>query len=120
MNKSLYLPTKHISFVVLTLFWLVRTIHIENSVYNYHLVIYKSKNHHHHHLQGSHLAVPAFITAICCTTAFVLLPPRSIQFSPNCCSCFSTNSSILPDKGGVDQREYNDISDADNYVQGNS
>ena len=26
--------------------------------------------------QGAHLAIPAFVTALCCTTAYILLPPK--------------------------------------------
>ena len=27
--------------------------------------------------QGAHLAIPAFVTALCCTTAYILLPPKA-------------------------------------------
>ena len=40
--------------------------------------------------QGAHLAIPAFVAALCCTTAYILLPPKpsSGSFFAYSLSCF--------------------------------
>ena len=34
--------------------------------------------------RGAHLAIPAFVTALCCTTAYILLPPKSMNGGIRC------------------------------------